>query len=108
MSHLLTTRLVLDPLSLDDASDLFEARGDPEVLSFWDWPADPSQDITRAMIAQMLAEVDLGRALYWTIRLLGLSSACAISASWAHRNLPILGSCSLAVGGALAWLVKPS
>jgi ribosomal-protein-alanine N-acetyltransferase len=69
MSHLLTTRLVLDPLSLDDVADLFEARGDPEVMSFWDWPADPNPDITRAVIVQMLAEVDAGRALYWTIRL---------------------------------------
>jgi ribosomal-protein-alanine N-acetyltransferase len=69
MSHLLTMRLALDPLSLDDASDLFEARGDPEVMSFWDWPADPNPDITRAVIVQLLAEVDAGRALYWTIRL---------------------------------------
>jgi RimJ/RimL family protein N-acetyltransferase len=70
MSHLLTTRLVLDPLALDDASDLFEARGDSEVMSFWDWPADSNPEITRAMIVQMLAEVDAGRAVYWTIRLL--------------------------------------
>jgi len=69
MSHLLTMRLALDPLSLDDASDLFEARGDPEVMSFWDWPADPNPDITRAVIVQLLAEVDAGRAVYWTIRL---------------------------------------
>jgi len=71
MSRLLTTRLVLDPLSLDDASDLFEARGNPEVMSFWDWPADPSPDITRAMVVQMLAEVGAGRARYWTMRIRG-------------------------------------
>jgi hypothetical protein len=31
-------RLSLDPLSLDDAGELFEAPGDPEVMSLWDWP----------------------------------------------------------------------
>ena len=69
MCHLLTERLALDPLSQDDALDVFEARGDPEVMAFWDWPADHNPDVTRQMIVQMLQEVDAGRARYWTIRL---------------------------------------
>jgi len=33
-----TNRLILRPLRTEDAPALLEARGDPEVMRFWDWP----------------------------------------------------------------------
>jgi RimJ/RimL family protein N-acetyltransferase len=61
--------LTLRELALEDADDLFEARGDPQVMAFWDWPADPNPDVTRAVVADMLHEVSAGHAKYWTLRL---------------------------------------
>ena len=42
MAALSTKRLVLNDLVPQDAHDLFEVRGDPEAMAFWDWPADAS------------------------------------------------------------------
>jgi RimJ/RimL family protein N-acetyltransferase len=69
MTGLLTSRLTLSELVLEDARDLFQARGDPRVMAFWDWPADPDADVTRALIIEMLQEVLAGHAKYWTLRL---------------------------------------
>lgn len=69
MTALLTPRLTLNELTLEEAPDLFEARGDPHVMAFWDWPADPTPDVTRAVVADMLHEVSAGHAKYWTLRL---------------------------------------
>ncbi len=33
-----TKRLFLRPIAVSDAPALFEARGDAEVMRFWDWP----------------------------------------------------------------------
>lgn len=69
MTALLTTRLSLDPLRLEDANDLSEMRGDPDVMAFWDWPADSNAEMTRSLVAGMIEDVSAGRALYWTLRL---------------------------------------
>ncbi|HEY6363091.1 MAG TPA: GNAT family N-acetyltransferase [Vicinamibacterales bacterium] len=69
MPALLTARLILDRLTPDDGNGLFEVRGDPEVMAFWDWPHDASPSVTAAVVEQMLREMASGQACYWTVRL---------------------------------------
>ena len=65
----LTSRLSLDLLRIEDATGLFEVRGDPQVMAFWDWPADPDVDVTRTLVGTMIEDAAAGRAIYWTMRL---------------------------------------
>src|ERR1700744_4892930 len=37
--NLQTNRLFLRPVAASDATALFAARGDAEVMRYWDWPA---------------------------------------------------------------------
>jgi len=46
MPILSTPRLTLHPLTKEDAGDIFEVRGDPEAMAFWDWPNDESLTAT--------------------------------------------------------------
>jgi RimJ/RimL family protein N-acetyltransferase len=69
MPALLTTRLILDGLTPDDARDLFAVRGDPEAMAFWDWPHDASPTVTATVVEQMLRAMASGEACYSTIRL---------------------------------------
>jgi RimJ/RimL family protein N-acetyltransferase len=69
MNALLTSRLVLNDLTLDDAFDLFAVRGDAEAMAYWDWPADPNPGVTRMLVSEMLQEASEGHARYWTLRL---------------------------------------
>ena len=48
---------------------MFGVRGDPEVMAFWDWPADDSPAVTAAVVKQFLADMGSGDACYWTARL---------------------------------------
>jgi len=49
--------------------DLFGARGDPEVMEFWDGPPDATRSETIAIVGILLSDVLSGTARYWTIRL---------------------------------------
>jgi ribosomal-protein-alanine N-acetyltransferase len=69
MAVLTTKRLILNPLAPKDADDLFEVRGDPEAMAFWDWPHDASPAVTAQVIEQLLRDVAAGEAHYWTVRL---------------------------------------
>ena len=64
----MTARLVLSEVTLEDARDVFEVRGDPEAMAYWDWPADPDPDATMAVVAGMIRNVSAGHAKYWTLR----------------------------------------
>jgi RimJ/RimL family protein N-acetyltransferase len=68
MTALATTRLVLSELTLEDAFAVFEVRGDPETMVYWDWPADPDPDATKAIVAGMIGDASAGHAKYWTLR----------------------------------------
>jgi RimJ/RimL family protein N-acetyltransferase len=52
----------------EDADDVFDMRGDPEVMAFWDWPPDDNPAVTAAIVEQFLADMDSGDACYWTVR----------------------------------------
>ena len=69
MDTLHTQRLILRPLTESDAMDLFGARGDAEVMEFWDGPPDATRSETIAIVDILLSEVLSGAARYWTIRL---------------------------------------
>jgi len=54
---------------MQDAADLFAVRGDREAMRFWDWPHDETPAETEFVIKQFLAEMRIGQASYWTVRL---------------------------------------
>ena len=64
-----THRLILKDLAKEDVNDLFEVRGDPDVMAFWDWPPDTSLAATATVVDQMLRDVASGQARFWTVRL---------------------------------------
>lgn len=69
MVVLSTQRLILRPLATADASDIFTARGDPAVMTFWDWPADADVSETSAVVDLWLADIRSGNSNFWTVRL---------------------------------------
>ncbi len=66
---LVTRRLILTRLAMRDGNELFEVRGDPEAMAFWDWPPDASPAATAAIVEQLLRDVASGGAHVWTVRL---------------------------------------
>ena len=64
-----TKRLILAPLREQDARDLYEVRGDPEAMKFWDWPHDESLAATESIVTNYLHAMDAGREFFWTVRL---------------------------------------
>ena len=92
MVALLTPRLILNPLTSQDAFDLFAVRSNPQVMAFWDWPADASPAVTAAIVEQMLQDVASGDAYYWTVRLRSDASfvgLCDLSDVQAHASVDI-------------------
>ncbi|HYE51583.1 MAG TPA: GNAT family protein [Azospirillaceae bacterium] len=71
-----TGRLVLRPLAVEDAGDLFAVFGDPDSMRFWSCLPHADVAETRAMLEGMVAEdgtsrmwavtLDGGRCLGWT------------------------------------------
>jgi [ribosomal protein S5]-alanine N-acetyltransferase len=58
----------LCPLAASDAADLFTARRDVEVMSFWDGLPDASLSVTKAVVDSFLADMRSGNSVYWAIR----------------------------------------
>jgi RimJ/RimL family protein N-acetyltransferase len=69
MDTLHTPRLILRPLAESDATDLFKARCDAEVMEFWDGSPDTTGSETITVVGLFLTDVLSGGAMYWTIRL---------------------------------------
>src|SRR5579883_547785 len=68
MQSLETERLVLRPLTVEDAVDLHESFADPETMRYWHAPLHADEAATRAAVAEMLRPA---RASWWTLRLRG-------------------------------------
>ena len=64
-----TERLILRPLTPTDSEELFAARSDQDVMAFWDGPPDTTPSETAAIVELLLADVHLGTAQYWCVRL---------------------------------------
>ena len=62
MNTLRTQRLILRPLEMPDSDELFDARRDPEVMQFWDWPPDTTRSETNAIVGLLLAALSSGAA----------------------------------------------
>ncbi|MBS0469714.1 MAG: GNAT family N-acetyltransferase [Proteobacteria bacterium] len=67
--NLQTPRLHLRPVRPNDAADLFIARGDAEVMRWWDRPPQNSVDEVRSIIANHAAEIDAGTVQWWAVAL---------------------------------------
>jgi len=64
-----TSRLTLRPITIADADALFEARGDPEVMRYWDWPAQKSAAQIRKVFEAHIREISGGGTLWWVAAL---------------------------------------
>jgi len=54
--YLETARLILRPLTVDDAADVFEWTGDPLVNRYMPYPVHPNIDTTKAWISSIKPE----------------------------------------------------
>src|ERR1700680_3368982 len=60
MNILGTHLLILRPLEMSDSNALFDARCDPEVMEFWDWPPDTARSETAVGVGVALGGGNLG------------------------------------------------
>jgi ribosomal-protein-alanine N-acetyltransferase len=79
--QLTTKRLCLRPIRVLDAEALFAARGDDEVMRWWDWPAQKSVAEVEAVFRANIPEPGEGNTLWWAAAL----DACG----------PAIGECDL-------------
>jgi ribosomal-protein-alanine N-acetyltransferase len=89
-----TDRLSLRPIRIEDASALFAARGDPEVMRYWDWPAQESVAEVEAVFRAHIPELDAGETKWWTVALSPDGPAigeCDLSEIDAHHARAELG-----------------
>ncbi|MBV8976758.1 MAG: GNAT family N-acetyltransferase [Alphaproteobacteria bacterium] len=78
---LTTRRLTLRPITVDDAEALFEARGDAEVMRYWDWPARKTVAEVRDIFEAHIPELGDGSTLWWVAAL--------------RPEGPVIGECDL-------------
>ena len=64
-----TKRLTLRPISVTDAPTLFAARGDPDVMRYWDWPEQTSVEAVADVLNEHIPELGDGRTLWWVAAL---------------------------------------
>jgi ribosomal-protein-alanine N-acetyltransferase len=92
--NLRTTRLFLRPIRVEDASALFAARGDPEVMRYWDWPAQKSVADVEEVFRNHIPEIDDGETKWWVVALSPDGPAigeCDLSEIDAHNARAELG-----------------
>lgn len=65
-----TERLRLEPLTADDAVDVFPLMDDPEVMHFWDSPELDDPDVVAEIVRSQVATMHAGGAIYWAVRTL--------------------------------------
>jgi len=63
-----TERLILTPLVATDAPFLYRFMSDTEVMAHWDRPAIEDPDAVDAVVAAEVAEMEAGKAYYWSTR----------------------------------------
>ena len=66
---MITSRLFLRPIAPSDAPALFAARGDPEVMRFWDWPELKSATELEEIIRGQEHDLREGRMMWWVVAL---------------------------------------
>jgi ribosomal-protein-alanine N-acetyltransferase len=76
-----TRRLTLRPLRAEDAPALLEARGDPEVMRFWDWPPQKNAAEVAEVIRDHESVIAEGTVHWWAVA--------------AAADAPAIGECDL-------------
>jgi ribosomal-protein-alanine N-acetyltransferase len=92
--QLQTRRLILRPVRGADAPALLEARGDPEVMRFWDWPPQKSAVEVAKVIANHDSAIAEGTVHWWAVTPAPNGSAigeCDISEIDRHNRRAELG-----------------
>lgn len=64
-----TNRLFLRPIAVSDAPALFEARGDAEVMRYWDWPAQKDVAAVERIFAEHVPELASETTRWWAVAL---------------------------------------
>ena len=64
-----TQRLTLRPISVEDATALYQARGDADVMRYWDWPEQQSVEQVRDILAAHIPEHGDESMLWWVAAL---------------------------------------
>ena len=64
-----TKRLFLRPVQPNDAEAMFVARGDPEVMRYWDFPAQKDAAQVRRIIRNHRGEMGRGETCWWVVAL---------------------------------------
>lgn len=77
-----TERLRLDPLTADDANEIFPLMDDSEVMAYWDSPEIDDPDVVAEIVRGQVDDMAAGKAIHWAIRTLATGE--------------FLGSCYLA------------
>lgn len=89
-----TNRLFLRPITVGDAPALFEARGDAEVMRYWDWPAQKDVAAVERVFAKHTPELTSGRTRWWAVALSPDGPAigeCDLSEIDTHHNRAEVG-----------------
>jgi len=64
-----TKRLFLRPIAVSDAPALFEARGDAEVMHYWDWPEQKDVAAVEQIFAEHIPELANETTKWWAVAL---------------------------------------
>lgn len=63
-----TERLILRRFKTDDAEDMYRNwASDPEVTRFLTWPVHPSEDVTKALLADWVSHYEDGGSFNWVM-----------------------------------------
>jgi ribosomal-protein-alanine N-acetyltransferase len=92
--NLQTNRLSLWPIRLSDAPALFEARGDAEVMRYWDWPEQKDVAAVERIFAEHLPELTNETTKWWAVALSPEGPAigeCDLSEIDAHHGRAEVG-----------------
>jgi ribosomal-protein-alanine N-acetyltransferase len=74
-------RLFLRPVAVSDAPALFEARGDAEVMRYWDWPAQRDVAAVEQVLTEHVPELADRTTRWWAVAL--------------SPDAPAIGECDL-------------
>jgi ribosomal-protein-alanine N-acetyltransferase len=91
-ANLRTERLVLHPLAQEDAPAIFAIMSDEETMRFWDWPAIREPQTVAEIVADQIADMAAGRAVFWTVMLgPALIGSCDLSGIDRHHGRAEIG-----------------
>jgi ribosomal-protein-alanine N-acetyltransferase len=109
---LITARLALRPLRLEDASDIFQCAHDPEVTRYTNWDAHRTVEDSRTFIDQTIAayqrgeNTELAMELKIEKKVIGTCGLVAVSAEHCHGEIAFAMAKQHWGGGLMAEALK--